>query len=88
MAHAELEGEAEEGELDGAVWRTCEDMELEEGNTELEEGKLAGTVEEGGMELEVEAEGGELEEGELNRRRRASWRGQRSWRPLSLPPFS
>ena len=47
----ELEAEAEEGELEGAVQRTCEDMELEEGNTELEEGELA--------------EEGELEDGEL-----------------------
>ena len=64
----ELEAEAEEGELEGPVQHTCEDMELEEGNTELkdgelaEEGELAGPAEEGGMELEAEAE---LEEGEL-----------------------
>ena len=32
----ELEAEAEVGELEGPVWRTCKYMELEEGNTELE----------------------------------------------------
>ena len=49
----ELEAEAEEGELEGAVRRTCEDMELEEG-------ELVGAAEEGGTELkaEAEAEGG------------------------------
>ena len=77
----ELEAEAEEGELEGPVQRTCKDMELEEGDTELEgelaeEGELAGPAEEGSTELEAEAEEGELEEGELA--------GQRSWRPLSL----
>ena len=56
--------------------RTCEDMELEEGDTELEEGELAGPAEEGSTELEAEVEEGDLEEGELA--------GQRSWRPLSL----
>ena len=57
----ELEAEAEEGELEGAVRRTCEDMELEEGDTELEEGDTE--LEEGDTELE---EGDtELEEGEL-----------------------
>ena len=80
----ELEAEAE---LEEPVLHTCEDMELEEGDTELEEGKLAeegelaGPAEEGGTELEAEAEEGELEEGELAgaaswRPRRASWRGQ------------
>ena len=34
----ELEAEVEEGELEGPVRRTCEDMELEEDDTELEEG--------------------------------------------------
>ena len=37
----ELEAEAKEGKLEGPVRRTCEDMELEEGDTELEEGALA-----------------------------------------------
>ena len=37
----ELEAEAEEDDLEGAVRHTCEDMELEEGDTELEEGELA-----------------------------------------------
>ena len=74
----ELEAEAEEGELEGPVQRTCEDMELEEGEL-AEDGELVGPAEEGSTELEAEAEEseeGELEEGELA--------GQRSWRPLSL----
>ena len=55
-----------EGELEEPVQRTCEDMELEEGDTELEEGdlaeegELAGPAEEGNTELEAEAEEGEL----------------------------
>ena len=67
----ELEAEAEEGELEGPVRHTCEDVELEEGDTELEEGELAeegeleGPAEEGSAELEAEAEESELEEGDL-----------------------
>ena len=52
-----------EGELEGAVRRTCEDME---------EGELAGPAEEGSTELEAEAEEGGLEEGELAGQR--SWK--------------
>ena len=60
----ELEAEAEEGELEGAVRRTCEDMELEEGEL-AEEGESVGPAEEGSTDLEAEAEEGKLEEGEL-----------------------
>ena len=41
----ELEAEAEEGELEGAVRRTCEDMELEEGEL-AEEGELGASGDE------------------------------------------
>ena len=96
----ELEAKAEESELEGPVRRTCEDMELEEGDTELEEGELAeegelvgpaeegelvGPAEEGSTELEAEAEEGELEEGELAEEGKLA--GQRSWRPLSHSVF-
>ena len=84
----ELEAEAEKGELEGPVQRTCEDIELEEGDTELEEGELveegelARPAEEGSTELEAEAEEGELEEVKLAEEGKLA--GQRSWRPLSL----
>ena len=90
----ELETEAEEGELEGPVRSTCEDMELEEGDTELEEGELAeedelaGPAEVGSTDLEAEAEEGELEEGELAKdgklAEEGELAGQQSWRPLSL----
>ena len=78
----ELEAKAKEGELEGPVRHTCEDMELEEGDTELkedelaEEGKLVGPAKDSSTELEAEAEEGELEEGDIAE--------ERSWRPLSL----
>ena len=77
----ELEAEAEEGELEGPVWCTCEDMELEEGEL-AEEDELVGPAEEGRTELEAEAKEGELEEGELVEE--GELEGQQNWRPLSL----
>ena len=97
----ELEAEAKEGELEGAVRCTYEDMELEEGDTELEEDEFSG----GGGRVQWRRR--ESWRGQRRRaarswrprsrreswrrvswRKRASWWGQRSWRPLSLPPFS
>ena len=80
----ELEAEAEEGELEGPVQRTCEDMELEEGDTELEEGEL---VEEG--ELAGPAEEGELEEGKLAEEGELAEAAElEATLSHSLPPFS
>ena len=91
----ELEAEAEESELEGPVRRMCEDMKLEEGNTELEEGELAevdelaGPAKEGSTELEGELEEGEQEEGELHGGGRVGRAAElEATFSHSLPPFS